>query len=256
MFKKVILALIAVFVVLCLVSFLLEANLNKPSKILKSVSTKDSKIFDVGTELVYSVKYMNIIPAGYAIFKTKGVTRVDNNKVYILELKAETAGLVGVFYKAKAVIESLMDQDRLYTYKYAEDLYLPDEHKNKVIFYDQKRNIARRKEHKVKILPNTQDPLSCIFYLRTQEFEAGKKFNINILSKEENYLMRVNVLDKKDDISKLSIKVARQDGSSHHGGKFFVWISNDSSKAPLLIKASTKLGSVSLRLIDIKRNKN
>lgn len=197
---------------------------------------------------------MGIIPIGKVNIKVESLTTYNGREVYRLVVQTETTGFISNFYKARAVIESYMDKNKLYSLRYIENLILPEKDiETKEIIYDQENLIMRRGNFKRKILPNTQDPLSAIFYLRFQDFNIGKSIVMNTITKKENYEFRTSVIGKRDDIWLLKSKVQRQDRSSYyHGVEFYLFISDDLRRLPLLIKSFTKIGLVTARLIEIK----
>lgn len=252
MFKKITGLILLGCLILILVLSIKETIENKPERIINKLPKEKWEIFDPNVELVYGAKYMNIIPVGTVSFKVKRSGEFQNKEVYHLVAHAETGSLLSFFYETKAVIQSYMDVEKLYSYRYWEEMCLPEgERRSKEILYDQEEYIAQRNGYKMKILPATQDPLSALFYLRAQRLEPEKEFSINILTDEENYEMKTNVLAKANDICHLVINVARWDRSSPHGVNFHVWMSDDERRLPLLIKAKTKAGPVTLRLVSI-----
>lgn len=240
--------------ILITILFIKERILDNPHNILKKLPTEEWQVFSEGKELVFLVKYFGIIPIGKAKIRVDGSTRYTGRDVYKLVAEAETTGFISNFYKARAVIESYMDKDKLYSLRYIENLILPEKDiETKEIIYDQENLIMRRGNFKRKILPHTQDPLSAIFYLRFQDFNIGKSIVMNTITKQENYEFRTSVIGKQDDIWLLKSKVQRQDRSSYyHGVEFYLFISDDSRRLPLLIKSFTKIGLVTARLSEIR----
>jgi len=253
MIKKIFGFILLACIILVMILSVKEAVLNNPEGILKRLPKQEGNIFTKGKELVFLVKYMGIIPVGKAKIIVGGLTNYNGRDVYRLVVEAETQGFVSIFYKARARIESYMDKNKLHSLRYTENIILPDKGtETKEIIYDQDNLIMIRKDFKRKILPNTQDPLSAIFYLRTQDFNIGESFIINTITKEEIYELKANVFKKEGDIWMLKITVARKNKSSYHGGNFSVWITDDAMRLPLLIKGWTQVGLITMRLVNIK----
>jgi len=272
MVKKIIGIIFVVGVILIIVLSIREGITNNPRRILnrliekgglaksKGLVPKDL-IFKEGEGLNFSVKYMWIIPMGDADIELKELMNYQGHKVYHLVAKVETSKFISKFFNASARVESYMDTQKLHSLRYKEETYIPDhEPEIKDITYDQKNLVMELRGVKRKILPDTQDPISALFYIRTQEFESGKAFTINIITKEENYELRAEVL-KRDVVSTSSGEVGlwvvdssvrRWDRSSHHGATFTIWFTDDERKLPILIKIKTKVGPVSARLVDVR----
>lgn len=253
MIKKIVGFILLGCVFLVIILSVKESLIDNPEGILKRLPKEEWSVFTEGKELVFLVKYMGIIPIGKARMKVDSSTKYNRRNVYKLFAEAETSGFVSIFYKAKAGIESYMDKNKLHSLRYTENIILPDKGaETKEIIYDQDNLIMTRKDFKRKILPNTQDPLSAIFYLRTQDFNVGQSFIINIISKEDIYDLKADILKKDGGIWMMKIAVGRQNKSSYHGGNFSVWISDDTMRLPLLVKGWTQVGLVTMRLINIK----
>ncbi|MDP2943867.1 MAG: DUF3108 domain-containing protein [Candidatus Omnitrophota bacterium] len=254
MIKKIFFFTLIVCVMLILILSIKEKILDNPKNILKRLPSKEWSVFTGSKELVFLVKYFGIIPIGKAKIRVDGSTRYEGRDVYKLVAEAETSNFASIFYQAKARIESYMDKNKFYSLRYKEELFLPDkEVETKEIIYDQENLIMTRGNFKRKILPNTQDPLSAIFYLRIQDFNICKSIVMNTITKKENYEFRASVIGKQDDIWLLKSKVQRQDRSSYyHGVEFYLFISDDSRRLPLLIKSFTKIGLVTARLSEVR----
>jgi hypothetical protein len=230
-----------------------EAALDNPSNILKKLPKEKWDVFTEGREITILLKYFNIIPIGIVRIKTDGLTVYNGRDVYRLIAEIETSGFISNFYKAQAKFSSYMDKNKLHSLRYAESIILPDKNiETKEIIFDQDNLIMTRGNTKRKILPNTQDPLSTMFYLRTLDFGADKVFVSSLLSKEDIYGLKTKVFKKTEGIWKIKVTVARENRSFHRGGNFLVWITDDTRRLPLLIKTWTQIGLITTRLINIK----
>lgn len=252
MIKKIFFFALMVCAMLISILSIKEKILDNPENILKRLPSEEWSVFTEGKELVFLVKYFGIIPIGKAKIRVDGSMSYNGREVYKLVAEVQTSGFASVFYQAKARIESYMDKDKFYSLRYEENIILPDKDiETKEIVYDQENLIMQRGNFKRKILPNTQDPLSAIFYLRTQDFDINKSLSINTITKEENYEIKINVIKKLDGIFLLKLTVERQD-KTRQVGTFYLWLTDDLRKVPLLIKGWTKAGFITARLIEIR----
>lgn len=252
MIKKILGSILLICLILVIILSIKEAILDNPINILRKIPDGNWNVFTEGKELVFLVKYLGIIPVGLAKMKLEGLVTYNARKVYKLVAKAGTAGFISSLYKAKAEVSSYMDKDKLYSLRYTENLILPDkETEIKEIIYDQDNLIMTRGKTRVKILPNTQDPLSAFFYLRAQDLDLNKSFNINTITKEDNYRLGVEVVKKIEGVWLLKSTLERQN-KTRSGGVFYIYLSDDQRRLPLLVKAWTKAGLVTIRLIEIK----
>jgi len=243
--------------ILLIIHFLYKSVQNSPKEVLKNL-LKNEKL--EGKNLKFVAKYFGLIPLGEVILKDRGTTDYQGRNVYLLSGEAETHDFFSFFFKAKAKIESFIDKENLHSllfFQHLETSNKPDE--DKKIIYDQKNHIMEFEGVKRVISPDTQDPLSAIFYMRRQDFEVGKVFDINLNTNQKNYRLLAKIIkrdefkidEKKIGIWILKADVRRRDKSPRHSSSFAIWFIDNPSKTPILIKAMTNIGSITARLIKI-----
>jgi hypothetical protein len=99
-----------------------------------------------------------------------------------------------------------------------------------------------------------------MFYIRHQSLEIGKEFDININTNQKNYRLFVKVIkdeeykikDKKAKVWVLTGDIRRRDKSPRHSSTMTLWILDNPSKTPLLIKVTAGIFPFTARLIDLK----
>lgn len=252
MFKKVMLSVLAVIIFVCLIQFVKETILNNPQKIynnifpkykyLVNLSARD-KVYNSQRDVTYALTYMNLIPLG----KVEMFVEEMDGRI-LLKAVTKVAGYVKKIHKVEVQAQSLIDKNTLCPLKYTEIIKLPDKKKVKEMVYDQNRHIMERKGKKYKIPPLTFCPVSAFYYLQIQDFKLGKKYEMNIVSKEDIYLLKMEVVEKEGNIFKLKGSVRRRNLTSSHGTDFTLWISED-LRVPLLFKVTTEAGSLTARAV-------
>lgn len=243
--------------VLLIVFFLSKSAQNSPKGILKDLE-KEGRW--EGNELRFFIDYFGIIPLGEAILKNEGEILYQDKNVYHLSARAQSHKFFSLFFRAKAEIESLVDIDQLHSLLFLQHLELSNHpNEDKKIIYDQENHIMEFEGVKRVILPHTQDPLSAIFYIRKQDFEISKIFDLNLNTNQKNYRFLAKVIrrdefkigDRKIGVWILKGDVRRRDKSPRHSSTFIIWIVDNPAKTPILIKAMTNLGSITARLVKI-----
>ena len=214
MFKKVMLVILMLIVVVCLIQFAKESILNNPQKIydrifpnykyLVDLSSRD-KVYTPRRNLTYALTYMNLVPLGKAEMSIE-----EADSYILLKAVAKLTDVVKTIYEVEAQVQSLIDKDTFYPLKYTEIINLPDKKKVKEMVYDQSGHIMEREGKKYKIPPSTLCPISAFYYLQTQDFELGRKHELNIVSKEDIYLMKMEAVEKKGNIFKLKGSLRRR----------------------------------------------
>ena len=126
--------------------------------------------------------------------------------------------------------------------------------------YDKEGRLVKTEIKKVRILPNTQDILSSLYYIRTLEFEEGKVLSLNVNERRSNYRVELKVLEKEKVKTPAGSFLAWrvEPISIHKGdelqekGKGIIYFTADSRKLPVKMIVRTKVGSATLYLIDVR----
>jgi len=248
------------FLGLIIVVFLfsiIEIVKDRPALILRNLKNKnlESKI------VVLKLKALGVIPVGTARLEELGIETLEGAKVHHLKAVAETLPYFSKFFKAKAEADSYVDFKNLYSLKFVQHAQTPGDYDyNRKIIYDQRRKIMKIGETEREILDNTQDPLSAIFYIRKQEFEVGKEFNVNINTNQKNYLLAAKIIDYKEinisgektGIWLLGAEVKRRGKSRRHRTSVKIWFLDNKTKTPILIRVMASGGLIKARLIDLE----
>ncbi len=253
MFKKMVLGIIILLVVVGLVRFVVGTVLSDPQKIYnkvmpgyKSLSGRQIKeiVYSKDREIRMLMSYANIIPLG----QVKLSVREFSARELKLTAQASTPGWIDAFYDASAMASSLVDKVNFYPSQYFENISYGDKKETKEIVFDQKRHIASREGNKYKIPSMTFCPISALYYLQVQNLKPESIHQIRLITKEEIYLLEAKVIEINDDVVKLSGQVKREDLSSQHGAEFQLWISAE-LRIPLLFKVKTPFGQMIARTI-------
>lgn len=208
---------------------------------------------DKSEKLMYSAKFLYIIPLGSAIMEVKDAA-YTGGKVYLITCEAKTARWISLLFKAEAVVNSYVDGKNLYPYSFEQILKVagkPDDIRRAT--YNRKNNImdAEGKGRK-KVPSDVRDPISAIYYLRTQGLREGAEIRQMVNNNQSTYIFDSKVTGKKK-IGKfncwvLDSKIRRENKSMYHSMDAVIYISDDEKRVPVLIQAKTQVGPVTLRL--------
>lgn len=264
MLKKVFLVFLF-FVFMLIVSVIcIRSYRNHPTHILKEVQdkivlTRSSEfdsfkdwVWEADRTFIFDIFYMNLFSPGSAKMHVAGETKLKGDTAIVLEAALEPNETFKKIYNAKMIINAAAEKNSRESLWYREITITPEKEKSKEIVFDPVRKLAMREGMKYKIPDNTHDPLSVFFAFLSSDFVLGKEIVLNLLSKEEIYEFRATPEELRDNIYKISGEVHRQDKSSAHGARFKMWVLNGKTRVPLLIKASTAVGPIYLRLRSVK----
>ena len=251
--KSVFLILVAVVFVLSLIQIIADS----PSLIVKKLENKDLN----SKTVVLKLKLLGVVPVGIAKIEELGVERFKGSRVYHIKATASMLPYFAKFFKAKAGADSYVDVKKLHSLRFLQHAETPGDYDyNREIIYDQRRKIMKIGDTEREILEDTQDPLSAIFYLRKQEFEVGKEFNVNINTNQKNYLLAAKVLSykeisiggEKNRLWLMNAEVKRRNKSRRHKTSVKIWFLDDETKTPILIRIMASGGLIKARLVGVE----
>ncbi|MBI4652362.1 DUF3108 domain-containing protein [Candidatus Desantisbacteria bacterium] len=129
-----------------------------------------------------------------------------------------------------------------------------------MIKFDYVNGEAIRKNKKYKIPKFIQDPFSAIYHFRNLPMEVGKDISFDIFDGEKVFKLVIKVIKKEQirvpagtfNTFKIEPKVLGASGLFKHKGEFFVWVTDDDKKIPVLIRSGVLIGAVAIQLVEYK----
>jgi len=208
-----------------------------------------------GEELVYSARFLHIIPFGDVLMKVKGPVRHEGMKVHLLTCEAKTAKWISLLFKAEATLSSYVNMVKVYPYKFEQILKVagkPDDIRRAT--YHRSQNIMEAEgKGKKKVPSDVRDPISAIHNLRTYDLKEGLEIKQTVNNNQSTYIFNSKVTGKKRigrfDCWVLDSKIRRENKSMYHSMDVVFYISDDEERLPVLVKAKTKVGPMTLRLL-------
>lgn len=231
-----------------------QAKENDPRAILQKTRLK---LDDNPTQLIFAVKFLGFLPLASAQINLVGEANFLNKDVLKVEALAQTIAQIEKYFYATAQIESLIDKDTGLSLKFTQKTKIKGkEDHEKIILYDQVKNTMLYKGEERVIMPNTQDPLSAIFYIRKQDLSVGKEFKIYFNTNQKIYLMKTKVLAKTAyeingtnlPVWTVEAQIQRADGSPYHQTCLKFYLLDNPTKTLLLIKVFSGIGIISAPL--------
>ena len=221
-----------------------------------------------GEQLKYGI-YYTFIKAGTAYIRNRGLVSIDGRPAYLLQTSAFSAPVIDAFFKVRDINFSWLDAQDFYSRGYGQSVreggYKRDEwvtfdYKNKKYTGEIQKKEAPRPINgplNIKVL----DMLTSLYYVRAQQLTPGKDIVFDIINREKQYPLVVNVLGKetvKTDAGTFDCIVVepqiRGEGIFVSKGKSLkVWLTDDQYKMPVKMQVEVFIGSVSAKLLDYKR---
>jgi hypothetical protein len=236
------------------------ATLRYQSHVKTLLNQNLRKTFEPGEKIVYTLRYMGL-PAGKAIVRVEEIAEFNKRKVYVLSGRARTSDFLSFFFEVEGRIRSYMDVDKLYSLYFEEESQASGHRKNKkVLVFNQKDLFLEVEGERVRILPDTQDPLSTFYLLRLLDMKKLKTgFEINIKSRKRDRTLVVRFQGKKElktpfgklKTIKISLHLKPVKATSRHEISGFIWFTDNKKRIPILVELKTKAGPASLLLYDL-----
>lgn len=233
-----------------------------PVLLVLSVACGSSGAFTVPEKFVYELTWAGI-KAG-----TSTLEIVAEKDGYRIVSTAASAKWVSVFYTVEDRIEAMLTKEtgfkfigrsRNYRVKIREGRHRRDKEvtfdhaKRKAQFVDYLE--SKRKEYDIEA--DVFDPLSALFYIRTQKFQVGKPLHVDVFDSKKNWDVEVQVLRKEKlstaagEIDTIVIKpLLQSEGIFNRKGDVVIWLTDDEKHIPVKLQSKVPVGSVNATLVE------
>lgn len=211
--------------------------------------------FEVGEYLEFDIAY-GIIKAGTATMAVLDTLTWEHRPVYLIRTTASSNAFFSSLYKVRDRVESLMDVDGLFSWRFEKHLregrYRADRYEQ----FDQiNQRVIYQKKDTIPAPLYVQDILASFYYARTQPLEVGEHIDIDNFADGKVYPLRV-LVHKKERIKVPAGEfdcivvepVLREEGLFKQTGKLTIWLTDDDRRMPVLMKSKILVGSIDVRL--------
>ncbi len=197
--------------------------------------------------------YWGIVPLGRAQITINDNELYNGKESILIEARAKTTGIMRILFDAWVEIYSVVDKARMTPVMYHEVIFNRGKRESKILYYDQDKNILKTEEGVYRILPNTYDPVSALFFLKHKKIKKGDSFDINVDSNQSNYGVKFDVVDEVQARNQKlfvlkGLSERRQGEKARHRVEFTMYAGGEGN-VPVLIKAFTPLGFVTIKII-------
>ena len=168
-----------------------EPEIIYPESLKLEYPVVKNEAFFVGEKLLFDISY-GFIHAGTATMEVKPETILNEKPVYHIQTTARSASGFNWIYKVEDVIDSYIDKQGLFSWKFDKRLreggykadflvdYFPEDSLARVSYIRYKRGmiITNQEKYTVKTPPFVLDVLAAFYYTRTQNLEIGHSIHI------------------------------------------------------------------------------
>lgn len=214
--------------------------------------------FRPGESLRFSVQY-GFVKAGKAWLEVPEVMDWDGRPSWRLVARAESNGFFDKVYKVRNRIESVWDQEGLFSWRYFEDRREGKFRANDTISFTPDSSRARYNDGRTyDIPPHVQDALSSFYFTRFQALPIGGSIQFDYHASRKSSPMEVRVLGRqrvKTPAGHFDCVVIepmlKAGGIFKNKGRLLIWLTDDERRMPVLMKSKVMIGSISVVLQEI-----
>ncbi|MEW5974339.1 MAG: DUF3108 domain-containing protein [Acidobacteriota bacterium] len=221
--------------------------------------------FAVGETLTYNVSW-KIFDAGVATMSLVGRTRHQNSEVYHVSATARSTGLLSTLFKVLDVFESYFGVRDLCSRRLTKNIQEGRRSREILLNFDQAAHVARLEDRDLTkpaqapkrtespIPPCVQDVISALYTIRTKNLKVGEPvyFPINDGGKTYDVQVEVQIAETiktpAGSFPTLRLEPKVFDGLFKKKGRMFVWVTNDSQKIPVQLRAKIAIGTITAAL--------
>ena len=215
--------------------------------------------FGPGESLRFSIEY-GVIKAGTAWLEVAPMETYHGRPCYHLVSRAESNDFMSRIYKVRDRIDSLIDAEGLYSYRYRKRIREGDYRKDYDAFYAPDSGVVRYadgKQYDSAMWP--KDGLAAFYFVRHVPLEVGKDVVIPHHSDQTSGDITVKVYRKE----RIEVPAGKFDciviepvmtagGIFKNSGRMTIWVTDDARRIPVLMKSKIPVGSIDAVLQEIR----
>ena len=237
----------------------LATNQVRPPVVNTAAGEAGGTPFGPGESLRFSIEY-GVIKAGSAWLEVAPMETWHGRSCYHLVSRAESNDFMSSIYKVRDRIDSLIDAEGLYSYRYKKRIREGTYKKDYDVAYDPAKGKARYASgHLYDTSPWPKDGLAAFYFVRHLPLEVGKDVLIAHHSDESSNDIIVKVYRKErvevpaGKFDCIVIEPVMAAGSIFkNSGKLTIWVTDDARRIPVLMKSKIPVGSIDAVLQEIK----
>lgn len=183
--------------------------------------------------------------------------------------KGQTTGLARIFFKVDDTYESYFEKETYQPLFFNRDIYEGGYVKRLHFFFNQQpenkvliKNLETKEEKEFEIEKSVRDVITALYYFRNElkdkQFEEGEEVSLDLIfDDDEIFKFRLKYLYQEEIKTKFGRKNALVFRPLVQNGRVFkeqesvtLWVSDDTDRVPLKIKASLRVGSLIGELVE------
>jgi len=221
--------------------------------------------FPVGEELIYRA-YWGVLYVGDASITSSWVQEEDGRTVILLRVRAQSNRVLRTIFPVDNLMETRVDPETFLPISYLRRWRHGRREAHEVTTFDYAagkahfKDLLEDKEKEYEIAPDTRDLISFIYYMRSQQLEAGTTTEYRVMSDDKIYDLELEATTTERirtsnhgyvDTLRVVPK-AEFEGIVQDRGYSELWVSQDPRRLSVLIEVVVPVASVRLRLMEVR----
>ncbi len=214
----------------------------------------ENNAFQKGECLVFEVAFGPLV-AGTATMSIPDTQTINGRSCYHIVTTARSTKFVDKFYKVRDRIETFIDMEGLFPWKFRKYLREGSYHTDQYVEYDQINRKIYYKKDTIDVPQFIQGVLSSFYYVRTVPLEVKHSFDIDNFGDGKIYPLKI-LVHKKDRVKVpagefdciIVEPIMREKGVFNRKGRLAIWLTDDKRRMPVLMKSELPIGSIDARL--------
>jgi hypothetical protein len=232
-----------------------------PQAVAPKASFPAHRPFEVGETFVYSVSW-KIFDAGIATLRLAEMSRYQNEEVYKVTATARSTGILSRVFQVLDFFESYFQVKDLCARRLTKKIQEGSRKRETVLTFDPKAHRARLEDkdtndpelpakHSESDIPAcVQDVISALYLIRTKTLRVGEQVSFPINDGGKTYDVSVEVQATEEvrtpagEFQTIRLEPRVFEGLFRKRGRMFIWLTNDSHKMPVQLKARMNIGTI------------
>ncbi|MFH1373158.1 MAG: DUF3108 domain-containing protein [bacterium] len=235
------------------------------SEITEEVNTFDRYVenvaFGANEKFTFDINY-GFINAGVATMEVVRLVEYEQRPCHQIVSRANSNKFFSTFYNVDDRVESIIDAVGLFSWRFEKNLREGSYRADRRYCFDQRNHLAFYIDDTLSVPPFVQDPLSVLYYVRTQELKPGQALAVDNFTDGKHYPLEVKVLKRETVTVEAGTfdcvvvePLLKSVGVFKHQGRLRVWLTDDRLKMPVLMKSKVLVGSITAELTDYRLGK-
>jgi Protein of unknown function (DUF3108) len=236
----------------------------------KHPPAKGGLAYPIGEKFTYVVSW-KVFDAGIATLSLADRFHFQNEELYRITATVRSTGIVSSLFKVVDFFESHMSVGELCSRGIVKNIQEGRRQRTTALSFDNKKRQARMEDidlnrpelppkHSESPIPAcVQDVVSAFYFVRSQDLKVGEtlRFPINDGGKTYDVDVEVQAVESVKTPAgvfqafRLEPKVFG--GLFRNKGRLFVWLTNNSEKTPVMLKARIAIGTITASLTNSER---